>query len=279
MGNRQPIPITINVGGGRYQKEVEKLQNLVSYASDKENADYRLMNFQTQGNNSYQSMHTIAFLATLNPTPDTKVFLKALTESYDSSLDCTLDQAIQSLTRCSIRDANSGANPLLIVTDLVLAKKVIEHFDGDIKLIHPIKFGLVCKDPYAVEPDDVKAKAKVRATNFQKTDEAKDRNIALADFKMTHSLYHAEINRKLAALSRMQKSEDFELGLLNTEFSVLNKEIFDLEGLRELELPKLLIIFNKSYNYGDGEAVNVAKVKLKEARAKLKVTKNIIYIA
>jgi len=136
QGNYDPTPLlaTINVGDGSYEREAE----LLKFGAD----DIIFVPFKSQGSNAYIEHHVFAFLASVNPHPGAKTVMEALCPSYNSDLDHLVDQAVQSLTRSSIRVPDMDAYRLLILPDKASAENVKKFGFSDLPtLIEPWDIG------------------------------------------------------------------------------------------------------------------------------------------
>lgn len=134
QGNYEPTPLlaTINVGDGKFEKDVQAM----NYTED----DIILVPFMSQGSNEYIEHHVFAFLASVNPHPGSRTAMETLCPDYNSDLDHLVDQAVQSLTRSSIRVPEVDAFRLMILPDEESARTVWKHgFLGYPALIAPEK--------------------------------------------------------------------------------------------------------------------------------------------
>lgn len=136
QGNYEPTPllVTINVGDGKYEKDVQ----VMNYTQD----DILLVPFMSQGSNEYIEHHVFAFLASVNQHPGSKTAMETLCPDYNSDLDHLVDQAVQSLTRSSIRVPEVNAFRLMILPDEESARNVWKYgFSGYPTLIPPEEIG------------------------------------------------------------------------------------------------------------------------------------------
>lgn len=206
------LPITCNVGRGEFSLEV---------AAILPDEVWRQMPLYSQGLNKFRTSDTIAFLASLNPTPQAKKFLNEICPKYDTGLDYTLDQCVQSATRCSIRDTKSNSKPLIIVTDKPLAERVIQHLNNLPTLVDPTTLGLKLKDPVSVITDD-NVGSRVKAHRAKPA--TKDRE----KFIRVHSQYLKKKTSLQVWISRnkaMKGQEQYEdkakeLKAINEKFSI-----------------------------------------------------------
>lgn len=129
---QKPLLVTCNVGDGRY---LDSIEPYIQGGRAEE------LPFYSQGLNSYQKFHTVAFLAALNPKPQTRQFLKQALPNYDVDLDFTLNQCMQSVTRCSVRNTASNVAPLIIVPTKKLAEALVNLLDNRPTLIDPQEIG------------------------------------------------------------------------------------------------------------------------------------------
>lgn len=169
----RPLPITCNKGGVAGAPEfVKQLKELLPSKS------WVPMPFKSHGLNTFIEDDTIAFLATLNPKPETKRLLEQLCPNYNSSLDNTLDQCVQSVSRCSIRNVYSKSRPLIIVSDQVLALKLHEHLRGLPTILHPSKIlpDIKLRSPYMVRVDSTGAK---RTKQYLASEKGKAQRVAI----------------------------------------------------------------------------------------------------
>jgi len=158
----QPVPLTVNIGVRDLRNRGTQRYWLREVAKVlKSGIDAIEMPFVSHGLNSYSHLDTIGFLATLNPSPEVVGLFNQICPFYDAALDHTLDQCIQSAARCSLRDVKSISEPLIIVTDLPLAKRVQEQLFNLPKIVEPSFFGIPEKDPVFSTVDHT-AKERVR---------------------------------------------------------------------------------------------------------------------
>lgn len=246
-----PVPVTVNVGaeGGRnrsmryWVREVLKVVN--------EGVDCIEMPMQSHGLNQFKHHDTIAFLATLNPHPEVKELFAQICPEYNADLDHTLDQCIQSATRCSLRDTKSKSKPLLIVTDKHLALRVQAQLRGLPKIIPPQKFGLPLKDPtYVLVDEDNAERQRRRRTKLsvqtkerakRSAPEAKAKLAAWNAYLIANSA-HARAYRKLQArVSQLRKNSNSE------EYKQKLAEFEQIKPLRNEDAKRLRSIFNTQY--------------------------------
>jgi hypothetical protein len=77
-----------------------------------------------QGLNKWQRYDTAAFMATTKMQPEQKKFLSKLIPEYSADLDRTVDQCIQFMFRCSLRNSSSKEECFIAVSDRRLAEQV-----------------------------------------------------------------------------------------------------------------------------------------------------------
>lgn len=129
-----PLLISTNVG--------TKINNLPQFwvrevAPYFKRGQVELLPFRCQGLNAYKKHDTLAFLATVNARPVVVELFKALCPNYDANLDHTVEQAVQTSMRISVRDTKSNSNPLVIVPTKTLAEQMIKQLKGLPTLVEP----------------------------------------------------------------------------------------------------------------------------------------------
>lgn len=135
----RPLPISINIGSrkknrnGEYREEIDQLG-----LSEGLHGDWIQVPFKSQGLNKFRHHNAIAFLAAVNPKRHELTALQTMCPHYDPDLDHVVDQAVQALTRSSIRMPNAQGKRLLILADETTARLVHEHgFLGKPRFVHP----------------------------------------------------------------------------------------------------------------------------------------------
>lgn len=92
----------------------------------------RLSHAKAEGRNDFQTCNVVAFLAAINPPPTLARLLNILLghHGYDADEDHVVDKAIQCIGRGNIRNHESTAPMLAIVSSLGLANKVVARMEG-----------------------------------------------------------------------------------------------------------------------------------------------------
>jgi hypothetical protein len=246
----KPLPITCNAGTNKeYLNEIADVLPVDSWTA---------MPFQSHGLNTFKSYDTLAFLATLNPKPEVVSIMSQLCPDYEPRLDYTIDQCVQSSTRCSIRDTRSTSKPLIIVTDETLARAIVKHLCDLPTLIDPIEFGIKPKIPvcltndvkrvnseeakqarreYNAKPENVKR----RAENLKKLRETEAHKVRTR-WMLDNSKYLRRIGAVRVAITRARKSNDI------ATLKKLEAEALQLKDAYNAEKPALKIAFSKLVN-------------------------------
>jgi len=247
-----PIPVAVNVGaeGGRNRSMRYWVREVIKVVN--EGADCIELPMHAHGLNQYKKHDTIAFMATLNPHPEVKELFAQICPGYDADLDHTLDQCIQSATRCSLRDTRSRSKPLLIVTDKHLAVRVQMQLRGLPKIIAPQKFGLPLKDPtyVLVDEDNAERQRRRRAKLSVQTKERAKRNAPAAKAKtaawnayLIANSEHARAYRKAQArVSQLRKKNPSSM-----EYKEWLAKFERVKPLRNDDAKRLKPIFNQQY--------------------------------
>lgn len=236
----QPLPITCNTGGADrpYVRAIDTTLPEDTWIE---------MPMRSQGLNKFKSYDTLAFLATLNPRPEVVALMNQLCPEYDPKLDHTIDQCIQSATRCSIRNTKSTSKPLIIVTDRQLAEGVRDHLCGLPKIIKPIKLGVKTKDPLVIDyvPSDRKTLAEVsttklkrlRAVDAERAGKYRKNNKELLAYLRDNSKFLKESYRLTTMLSRYRKAGK-DTAKVQEELAIIRREL-------KVERPRLVAAFKK----------------------------------
>ena len=129
-----PLLVSTNVGA--------KINNLPQYWVNEIVPHFKpdqleLLPFKCQGLNAYKKHDTLAFLATVNARPVVVELFKALCPDYDANLDHTVEQAVQTSMRISVRDTKSTSEPLVIVPTKTLAEQIIRQLKDLPTLVEP----------------------------------------------------------------------------------------------------------------------------------------------
>ena len=129
-----PLLVSTNVG--------TKINNLPQYWANEivpyfKTDQLELLPFKCQGLNAYKKHDTLAFLATVNARPVVVELFKALCPEYDANLDHTVEQAVQTSMRISVRDTKSTSTPLVIVPTKTLAEQMIRQLKDLPTLVEP----------------------------------------------------------------------------------------------------------------------------------------------
>jgi hypothetical protein len=237
--NPQPVPITVNVGSKSKQsafwkKEVVKVV--------KPGRDVIEMPVMSQGLNCFMSSDTIAFLATLNPSPEIVNLFRQLCPTYNPTFDHTLDQCIQSTTRCSIRDTESKTKPLIIVTDYAMAKLVQQQLAGLPKIIPPERLGVIPMDPifYVTEedPEERKARRKKPATKL-KDKIYRESTAAWRAYLLKNSASTRNYSNMLSNITKLKKRDPDSPKLL----AMVDRKK-ELSAQRKIDIARLKPLFN-----------------------------------
>lgn len=242
----QAVPITCNAGfNQQYVKEISLAAPTDSWVS---------MPFQSHGLNTFKGYDTIAFLATLNPKPEVKAIMHQLCPDYDPDLDYTLDQCIQSSTRCSIRDTKSKSKPLIIVVDNNLAAAVKKHLCDLPTIIEPETFKIPIRIPVYLSASQQKAhRESIRET--KKRYNAKPESKIKSKQAMAKLRDRPEYKEKLTFIKANSKyaKRINSLGTLSTRYKkngdprleLVQKELIELRALFKKEKVELLKSFGK----------------------------------
>ena len=133
----QPLPMLTNVGGrgnGRFfEPKFWETEVLTVVPPDQVIA----MPFGVHGLNKFKGHHTLAYLASVNPTPAAKSLFSVLCPDYNPDLDHTVDHAVQAAMRISMRNTEDRTTPLVIVTDQTLAVRMHQYLRGKPNLCPP----------------------------------------------------------------------------------------------------------------------------------------------
>lgn len=132
---KKPLLISCNVSGGSTEDTNRHWTKIVRPVVK----DAKLVPFFCQGLNSFQTYHTLAFLAAINVKPMVKSLMESLCPGYDPHMDYALDQATQTAMRISVRDAECETRPLVIVPSRRLAVELAKHMRNLPKVIAPQK--------------------------------------------------------------------------------------------------------------------------------------------
>lgn len=250
----QPLPITVNVGTkGKAGAESYWKREVVRVVKDGQNVIQ--MPFASHGLNSYSHLDIIAFLATLNPSPEVVKLFEQLCPDYNAALDHTLDQCVQSAARCSIRDVDSNTKPLIIVTDKFLAEKVKNQLRGLPTIIPPSYFDVPSKDPIfqvvdATAPQRAKKfmsnpvnAARIKEQRKQKRQDPK--NIAWQTYLLEHSRAASRYGTIRSSIPRLRKSDPE-----NPKITILQGEYLLVKDQRLADIKRLKPLFEKEYGAG-----------------------------
>lgn len=241
QGNYEPTPLlaTINVGDGKFEKDVQAM----NYTED----DIILVPFMSQGSNEYIEHHVFAFLASVNPHPGSKTAMETLCPDYNSDLDHLVDQAVQSLTRSSIRVPEVDAFRLMILPDEESARNVWKHgFSGYPALIAPEKIGDIgigngltkkdardLADAHSIAALRVQSKAReVRETVKRRSDKQKLKK----RFLKQHIPEYGELDKIKRKLREKRPSHDPER--LRADLKALESSIADQIRLYEVQFER-----------------------------------------
>ena len=119
-----------------WQKEdLEKLLN-----DDERDVDKKKVlqvSVMCQGLNEWMDLNTAAFIATTKMSLEEREFLGHLLPDYDPDLDRTVDRCVQFIFRTSIRDAQSKAKCLFVVSDRKLAEQVNVTLGSHMNIVPP----------------------------------------------------------------------------------------------------------------------------------------------
>jgi hypothetical protein len=226
------IPITVNVGdAGRSNRQQRYWTREIEPMFFGKCLEVPM---QSHGLNKFKGHDTIAFLATLNASPEVKELFAQLCPGYSADLDHTLDQCIQSLTRCSVRDTKAKTKPLLIVTDKSLATQVKYQLCGLPKLIKPKHFGIPEKDPiYLLIDEDSKARQRKRRERpsvmakdqaYRSRADVKAREHARDAFYREHSKVYAKYKSQYVQVSKAKKKAPTKVAAMTIELEKLKAQ-------------------------------------------------------
>jgi len=253
---KETIPMLVNIGTteGSSSRNRHWVQDVMKVVPDP--ADNLLeVPFVNHGLNRFKELNTLAFLATLNPTPTTARLFRQLCPSYNPKLDHTVDQAIQTAMRISIRDTSSRTKPLVVVTDRPLAEAIVEHLQGVPSLVEPqsIFSEFPNLDPFFLPREThaekkVRLKAnpelatKMRAKQANAMARSRERNAEQIKYIKENSKYVSAVNTLSIKVTRLKKDgKPFE------------KQKLELTALREkakMERKELIAEFKKGQSNG-----------------------------
>ena len=129
-----PLLVSTNVGTKINNLPQFWVREIVPYFKTDQ---LELLPFKCQGLNAYKKHDTLAFLATVNARPVVVELFKALCPNYDANLDHTVEQAVQTSMRISVRDTKSTSRPLVIVPTKTLAEQMVSHLKDLPTLVDP----------------------------------------------------------------------------------------------------------------------------------------------
>lgn len=251
--NKKPnqiLPISLNIGcnsaglGHMHPKSYwNRLINIPEVAQGK----CTPIPFQAHGLNKYMKLDTIAYLASVNPTPEVRRLLESICIDYDADKDNTLESCIQAVTRSSIRNIHSDSKPLLIVTDKTLALLVQDQLMGLPKVISAAELGVDVKDPYRIMPltPAELLKEKRKSANYKTKENSSrkplsERARAQAAYIEANSAFSKKIKSLAVMTTRLKKDGD-----LRYDESMIR--LLKLRGRLKEEKPGLIEKFNEQY--------------------------------
>jgi hypothetical protein len=227
-----PVPVTVNVGDRGIQNR--EMRYFATEIKPMFGAKVRELPMQSHGLNRFLRHPTIAFLATLNAAPEVKELFAQLCPLYNADLDHTLDQCIQSLTRCAIRDTRSTVEPLLIVTEKKLAMKVRAQLGMLPKLVPPSHFGIPLKDvTYHLVDEDAKARqrkrrerpsVRIKERAYKDRVDVRARNMARDAYYKQHSEIYRKYKSLSAALARARRENSERVPKLEADFEAIKTQ-------------------------------------------------------
>jgi hypothetical protein len=138
----EPMILCVNNKAVRSDKmdawKKEELERLLN--DDEQDIDKKKVlqvSVMCQGLNEWMDLNTASFIATTKLSPAEREFLGNLLPEYDPDLDRTVDRCVQFIFRTSIRDANSSARCLFVVSDRKLAEQVNMTLGSHMNVVTP----------------------------------------------------------------------------------------------------------------------------------------------
>lgn len=239
------LPITINGStqknqSNEFREEVDELG-----IQEGKGGEWQHIPYKSQGINKYRYHEAIAFLAAVNPKRQELTTLEALCPKYNADLDHVVDQAVQVLTRCSIRMPKRPGKRLLILADEATARLVHEAgFFGLPKFIHPKdleKHGTIGLDR-AVSKElcsiasivAIKASGTVRTQTQERAKYDKQKHErAFLDYEIPGYIEYRRLKRKL-----VKPRGRFNIEAATLRLAELQSSIGDLIEVKKVEFKR-----------------------------------------
>lgn len=182
-----PLLVSTNVGTRIDNLPQYWVREIVPYF---EKGQLELVPFKCQGLNAYKKHDTLAFLATINARPVVVELFKALCPNYDANLDHTVEQAVQTSMRISVRDTTSSSKPLVIVPTKTLAEQIINQLKGMPTLVDPQSIARFPK--YQFFNPKRQAVENVAELNRQNFSRYYKRTRGMSAYLLEHGVYHKQ---------------------------------------------------------------------------------------
>jgi hypothetical protein len=203
------------------KEELERLLNDNEQDIDKKRV--LQVSVMCQGLNEWMDLNTASFIATTKMSPAEREFLNNLLPDYDPDLDRTVDRCVQFIFRTSIRDAQSDAKCLFVVSDRKLAEQVNVTLGSHMNIV----------TPQSLLPDTWKY-ASIAVRQMEQSKEQRSKSIrryqGAAKYKEYKSEYNKEVRNTTYGRAYKRLSQK-----ISRRLAALRENPDDLRAKAELE--------------------------------------------